>query len=437
MALDFLRARLGISIDDEVRIVHGTSDPSQSPGQSAERGSLYMQDTGSSGQLWIKSGDLDTDWSVVGTDAENGYQNLFVGKPSYGAVLPTYASNNYVTGATSMVDAISDLDAAIGPTVSGHYVQQYAGGSTGTVTNNLSRLDSQVYTNTQAIQAITTNITWRDPAYAITVDSYTNGQANPTTFSDDESVGGIGAAPEGSYIISSTQNAVYKVVSGNLVLQTIQDGFTYMVKHTLTNTPADQEKESIWTYSTNAFVKLADVNWQLATGINLSTGYAAAAATTARPAASDTIETAISKLDGRVGSNVTAGNYVLNTNTIGQNLQALDDALVTAPIRTKASNVTTLTTIDMVDVAKYEAVKWLVAAKSGNMRYASEIYAVTAGATGTMVDYTEYAQLYVRPKINGLTFSVGVTGNLMLLQAQSTVACNIGALRFGVDADWT
>lgn len=435
MALDLLRTRLGLSIDDAVSIVHGSADPTVAPGYSAPEGSLYLQDNGAGSGLWLKNGAADTAWLVLSTDSENSYQNTFMGKTVVGSTLPDYTSTNYIKDNDNLAVAASELDAGIGAPIAAplHYV----GGAPNTVNSNIAALDTQVFANTEAIAALTTSITWRDTTYAVTVDSYTEGQAKPTTFSDDEKVGGIGAPADGDFLISSTDNKVYKVVAGNLITQPTLDGYTYMVKHTLTNTPVSQENQSVWTINSGIFVKLADVNWQLASGINLTAGYTAATAPAARPAGNDTVEAAISKLDGRVGATVVAGNFISAAVSTNANIQAIDTALIALPTRAKlASAVHTNVVVDSVPIGTIETVKWLVSAKAGASRYSCEILATNNGVSNGVTDFTEYAQLFVKPKIAGLVFDVVTTGTNMELVVTSTAACTVGTVRFNVDADY-
>jgi len=69
-----------LSLNDSMLIAAGTSDPS-SGGFEAPRGSLYLQQLPSGGELWTKYGDLDTDWRrftdnfvrVSSNDTTSGY----------------------------------------------------------------------------------------------------------------------------------------------------------------------------------------------------------------------------------------------------------------------------------------------------------------------------------------------------------------------------
>ena len=53
----------GISLSDTVGVFQGTGDPS-SISEVAPRGSIYLRQ-GTDGEVWIKYGDGDTDWSKI------------------------------------------------------------------------------------------------------------------------------------------------------------------------------------------------------------------------------------------------------------------------------------------------------------------------------------------------------------------------------------
>jgi len=62
---------------------------------------------------------------------------------------------------------------------------------------------------------------------------------------------------------------------------------------------AGQENQALVYYNGTDYVKLSDFDWALATGINVSSGYAAA---TGNPAADETVEAVLQKIDGNVDS---------------------------------------------------------------------------------------------------------------------------------------
>jgi len=70
---------------------------------------------------------------------------------------------------------------------------------------------------------------------------------------------------------------------------------TFVAVSYLPDSPGAQENRAIVNYNGSVIVKLADIDWAIATGINLSGTYAAASGNVA---AGDTVEQAIAKLDG-------------------------------------------------------------------------------------------------------------------------------------------
>lgn len=63
----------GLSLNDEAMIVHGSVDPSISPGQPAHTGSLFLR-TGTP-ELYQKIGVVDTDWTLVNSNS-SGDSNI-------------------------------------------------------------------------------------------------------------------------------------------------------------------------------------------------------------------------------------------------------------------------------------------------------------------------------------------------------------------------
>jgi len=110
-----------------------------------------------------------------------------------------------------------------------------------------------------------------------------------------------------------------------------------MVRNYLPDATDDQEKQALVLYNGSAIVKLADFNWDIATGINLSSGYAQ---TNGTLSSADTVETAIEKLDGNqidlttlsgvgqgsVNLGTFTGATILDNRTTKQALQDLETA---------------------------------------------------------------------------------------------------------------
>jgi hypothetical protein len=154
---------------------------------------------------------------------------------------------------------------------------------------------------------------------------------------------------------------------------------------------------------------------------------------TTRVIQSSQLDDAISKLDLVTGGPVTTGVAIVNTNTTGANLQALDTYVGKLALETTLNNVTTITPIDGPTPVVTTAAKWIVravdAANSANV-YAAEIFATH---NGVATDMTKYAVLKLGSNINGLAFTVTLSGgNALTLNVESTTAVNVVARRVTV-----
>jgi hypothetical protein len=90
------------------------------------------------GTIWVQSDQTSLD--------EEGYIRAFVGKPSSGNVMPSYASNNFAVEGSSLRVAIGALDTELGPNVAaGHFVAPAA-----TVNANIQSLDNEIGANVTA-----------------------------------------------------------------------------------------------------------------------------------------------------------------------------------------------------------------------------------------------------------------------------------------------
>jgi hypothetical protein len=142
------------------------------------------------------------------------------------------------------------------------------------------------------------------------------------------------------------------------------------------------------------------------------------------------LETAIGALDTELGANVTNGGYVLSSNKINANIQALDTAVTTNNKESNSTNVTTVVTLDaVVSVGAKWVVRAVNAADSTNVM-AMEIFATHNGVS---VDMTRYAVLKMGTSIAGLTFDVTLSvGGTLNLVVSSTTAVNVTAKRVTV-----
>lgn len=149
--------------------------------------------------------------------------------------------------------------------------------------------------------------TWRpEKIRVLTGDTVTPGVARDLTaspFSDDE--GTLITAADftvGEYAIISNvllevtnvsaPNVTFSSVAGGLALA---EGDTFVAINYLPDSAGDQEGQAIVTYNGSQMVKIADVDWNFADGISLAAGYTAGSGDVT---ASDTVQTAIEKVDG-------------------------------------------------------------------------------------------------------------------------------------------
>jgi hypothetical protein len=201
---------------------------------------------------------------------------------------------------------------------------------------------------------------------------------------------------------------------------------TFVAINYLPDSPASQEDRAIVNYNGSVMVKLADVNWNFADGINMAAGYAAQNGTIS---SADSVNSAIQKLDGNqqdiqttlgvAQGSVNLGSWTA-TATIKSLFQRIGDLL--AQLRgVEVNAVTAITTVDQVPTATVKACKWLVTAfeEAAPTKFkAMEVYAVN---NGTLVDDTIYAKISVGGNFN-LGLSVDVSGGQMRLRAQSSTA---------------
>lgn len=266
--------------------------------------------------------------------------------------------------------------------------------------------------------------------------------ANP--FSDDEGTPTpIGEFVVGKYVISGASGTpvlleITNVVGNNVTFAVSSNALVaddaFVVNNYLPDSPDAQELEAIAVFNGTVMVKVADVNWNIADGINLAAGYTAQNGTIS---SADTVNSAIEKLDGnqqdlQTLSGVAQGSVDLGafsapvnllfsaTSTIKALFQRIGELLM--QLRgVEATGITAAATVDSVPHATVKAVKWLVEAfeeATPANRKALEVYALT---NGTDVDDTVFAKLDVGSNFN-LVISVDISGADMRLRAQSSTA---------------
>jgi hypothetical protein len=458
------------------------------------------------------------------------------------AITPVTRTNNNPTNAGITVNAnIDALDAAIGDDVvpvtrlanpllntndiganleaidaqlgtdaeltGANYVNTGVGVS---INDNLLSLDGQVKINADGIAALTNNLAWREKVIAITEDgdlqSATEGATLSTLlpFSDDEGTQMvIGDFSADDFILSrntSGTDRLWQVYDDTGTLKITLIGFnaivdydTFIVKNDLVDSPASQENAAIYHYNGTDLVKIADVDWSLASGIDIDSGYAAVNGTVDN---TDTVLSAIQKLagnqlditsltgvsQGAVDLGTFSGTIIPDSSAIKPALQALetdveaiqtltgvsaeatdlgtftgdtitDNTVVTtalqdlevahekARLALTETAVTTERVIDSVVVDDVRMVTWRVVCHddSNNKVKAFTVNAIHDGDSTTdagLID-KDITNLRIGTNITGLTLDVDLDGNSgaaqrMELKITSTDSVRVTATRYEV-----
>lgn len=218
----------------------------------------------------------------------------------------------------------------------------------------------------------------------------------------------------------------------------LASGDFFLVEYYLPDPKDSQENAAVVHYTTDLGVaKTGDIDWQVANGINLSSGYASQ---NGNVAAGDDVELAISKLDGNqidltTLSGVAQGAEDLGTftgDTIQDNrtnkeaLQDLETALEDIEAQISDDAITTQTTVDSVLVDDCAAVEWEVyareAASPANVQ-AFKVFAThdgTDSADASNVDDTLFAKLKI-----GSNFDLDIDVELSGTGASQEIQLNI------------
>lgn len=453
---------------------------------TATKGSLAVDTT--NGALYINT-DGTTAWSAFssggGSAIEEGYIRAFIGKNGTGSETPDYDTatggtvnwigNNdnlelaigkldqklgatftaatrtkgQLTPATDSIMAMLDLiDQTIGPDAdmtSTNYIAL-----ANTIYANLSGLDAQVKINSDAI---TMGQNWREHVLGATADAGLNAAIDGTILTtllpfsdDDDNTLPIGAFSDGDYLLSKNTAGLDKLFlvyddAGTLKVTTVgvdplAVGDTFITKYYLPDPSGGENSAIIW-YDGTDLIKIADVDWQLATGINLSSGYSAAVAA-AYPAANDTVEVAISKLHkdildlvsltgvalGATDLGTFTGEIIADNRTIKQALQDLETAVHIGGVKKSAAAVGAVDVVlDSVPVADADVVHWVVMVEGvtdSTSRYSATVRALNDGDT-IVLDVDESPFLRSTPPID-IDISVDISGGAMRLLVNSDTA---------------
>ena len=235
-------------------------------------------------------------------------------------------------------------------------------------------------------------LSWRgEKVIAATDDTVAAGNVNPTSWTDNEQGLDHTAFAIGDFVLGDCDGtpALFEVTAlpgaPNITVaaasQPIADNDTFMVQNFLPDSPASQEGQAIIHFPTagSPCVKISDVNWDFATGINLSGRLRSSKRHVVTSA--DTVESAIEKLDGNQADLITlsgeaqgavdhstfTGVTILDNRNTHEALQDLETALeaVTGGAFTLIVDVptpATPTVIDTLLVDNYQQVEYEIVA---------------------------------------------------------------------------
>ena len=226
----------------------------------------------------------------------------------------------------------------------------------------------------------------------------------------------------------AVNNVTFAAAASPLVAQN-----TFITEYYLPD-PAAGEAQAIVNFNGAVVVKVSDIDWSIATGINLSGGYAAASGNVA---ANDTVEAAIAKLDGvndsqdtllgtaQGATNLGAWTAPVTllfsaTSTVKALFQRIGDLLM--QLRgVQVTGLTTTATVDSVPHATVKVVKWIVEVFEEATPANRKAFEILAATDGTNVDDNQSSILKLGANFN-LTITVDISGADMRLRAASSTA---------------
>lgn len=226
------------------------------------------------------------------------------------------------------------------------------------------------------------SISFRSKAIALTDDNITSGAARDlvaSPLSDDEAPLLVAADfTVGDLVIADASGTprlmeVTAVAAPNVTFtdsaSPLSTNDNFVIKYHLPDSDGTQENQSFVHYNGSSVIKLGDIDWNFATGINLSSGYVTIVGSVA---ANDTVEVAIAKLDKRTLDLITltgvaanaidlgtfTGNIIPDNVAIKPALQSLETAINSLEFQSQLTGVTTVQTLDSVLVDDVLACEW-------------------------------------------------------------------------------
>lgn len=208
--------------------------------------------------------------------------------------------------------------------------------------------------------------------------------------------------------------------------------------------PSFQKGVSMFKMEAANFVKIADFDFELATTIGFSSYTPPLPAALSGILSTDSVQGAIEKLDTHTNNLLT----VLGTALIDLDLGTMTGLTVPSNTDVKtalqsivnktryevvASDITTVAEIDIVPVATYKRIQWLVEIVSDAVstdRYSALVSASNDGATGVSHSFSNI--ILQGTPISGLTLDVDINTGNMRLKVASTQAVTAKATRYAL-----
>jgi len=212
------------------------------------------------------------------------------------------------------------------------------------------RSNGQLYTKTADTNATSdwqektsanlSSLSWRSELVrAATNDALTAGNTDPSSWTDNEGTIDHTDFAIGEYVYGDVDGtpALWEITgisAPNITLAAASDPLaandTVVVQNYFPDSPAGQEGAAIITYDGTNAIKVADVDWNFADGIQMASGYAASSGDVS---SSDTVNSAIEKLDG----NNDAQDTTLGTAQGATNMGTFTGTIITDNVSVKVA----------------------------------------------------------------------------------------------------
>jgi hypothetical protein len=241
----------------------------------------------------------------------------------------------------------------------GNYIDNVDDSGVNTFTKAVQDLDTQVKSQENAISLLVSGSNPQGFIFAITEDSvsFGSGVAGPVPLATQPIDADENIIPEDESVLFHTDGTkwIYNVTNSNWVKDSefapiLKD--MWAVKYDLPDR-SGQELTALYIYTSTGFVKFGEVSNDVATAIGLSNTYAAAVGTVST---SDTVQSAIQKLDGNVGDRIySAAKNVTNGESASAQIEEIDNAIGQRGAYTSENEITNdesvVASLDAIDIA--------------------------------------------------------------------------------------